>query len=286
MSAARRERKTTRDVALAMFLELVFATPSAGAAPPVSKPSGASVDACLKSAEQSQPLRAQGKLIEARTELIACSSASCPAAIRTDCTQWLAEVERALPTIIVRARDEHGDRSDVRVSIDGVSAATRLDGLPIPLNPGEHALHFEAPGTKPVDQKVVIEQSSRDRVITVTFASPDGRNQSSRTVEPRPVAARPPLVSWILGGAGVLAIGGGSALWVIGSSAHDDLESTCAVTSSCAHADVVSARTKLIAGDVLVGAGVIALGVAIVLAVVGSADERAPIKARASYGGR
>lgn len=286
MSAARREKKATRHVALAMFLGLVFAAPSgAGAAPPAAKPSGASVDACLKSAEQSQPLRAQGKLIEARTELIACSSASCPAAIRTDCTQWLAEVERALPTIIVRARDEHGDRSDVRVSIDGVSVATRLDGLPIALNPGEHALHFETSGMKPIDQKVVIEQSSRDRVVTVTFAPPDGGNPS-RTVEPRPTASRPPLLSWILGGAGVLAIGGGSALWVIGSSAHDDLESSCAVTSSCAHSDVVSARTKLIAGDVLVGAGVISLGVAIVLAVVGSADEKAPVKARASYGGR
>jgi hypothetical protein len=36
--------------------------------------------------------------------------------------------------------------SDVRVTVDGRELTTRLDGRPIPIDPGKHAFHFERGG--------------------------------------------------------------------------------------------------------------------------------------------
>ncbi|HEY6462313.1 MAG TPA: hypothetical protein VIY73_19230, partial [Polyangiaceae bacterium] len=89
-------------------------------------------EACFSAAESAQRVRAQGHLLDAREKLRVCAHPTCPAAVRDDCTTWLAEVEEELPSIVVHARDAAGnDVADVRVLVDGVKVAERLDGLPV-----------------------------------------------------------------------------------------------------------------------------------------------------------
>jgi hypothetical protein len=67
--------------------------------PPAAAPAPAAAgerDACATSAEEAQALRRAGKLAEARDQLRACSAASCPEPVRTDCSARLAEVEKTL----------------------------------------------------------------------------------------------------------------------------------------------------------------------------------------------
>src|SRR5215472_11973757 len=80
-----------------------------------SLPAGA-VDkaACVDAAETGQRLRKEGRLISARDSLLVCASPECPEVVSQDCTGWLGEVQRRLGSVVVRARDPHGETlSDV-----------------------------------------------------------------------------------------------------------------------------------------------------------------------------
>lgn len=82
------------------------------------------VEACFAAAEKAQPLMKQRKLRAAQRQLEACGRESCPRAARTDCQRWLADVTRAEPTVVFVAREERPSGEsravdDVRVSVDG-----------------------------------------------------------------------------------------------------------------------------------------------------------------------
>jgi hypothetical protein len=251
------------------------------------------VETCANAAEESQALRRDGKLTQARRALVTCARAGCPAFIRKDCTGWLAEVERNLPSVVIRAIDAKGkDLTKVRVLADGVVLAESLDGRPINIDPGEHAITYETDGAAPVTETVLIRQAETSRLLTVTFAAPPAAAppvKADKETEKgkESAAATPhrsiPIASWILGGGGLVLGGLGVALWASGTSDHASLESGCAVTRSCAQSDVDSAQTKLLVGDIAIGAGIVAIGAAVVLALV-SKDAAPASRAMARFG--
>lgn len=221
----------------------------------------ADVKACLDAAESAQTRRREGKLLEAKSQLISCSAPACPAQVRNDCVRWLSEVEAALPSILLRAQDESGrELVNATFELDGGRAAS--DGKPIVLDPGRHVLRATASGATATED-LIVRQSEHDRIVTIRVVS---SKPSAEHEKPRAF----PLPAYVLAGAGVALLATGAVLGILGAREHDDLEETCAKTSSCLHDDVVRARTKLIAGDVLMGTGLVAIGVGVVLALTGS----------------
>lgn len=84
---------------------------------------------CLDAATKGQRLRDAHKLLDARVQLRICAAAECPAVVQSDCAHWLAEVEHALPSIVITARNGAGaDLVEVTVSVDGQPLMSRLDG--------------------------------------------------------------------------------------------------------------------------------------------------------------
>src|SRR5262245_7561005 len=77
------------------------------------------VDKCVSSAEAAERLRDRAKLLDARKELLQCTREICPGVVRKDCAAWLADVDRSIPTIVVRLRDRAGNDVQARVWIDG-----------------------------------------------------------------------------------------------------------------------------------------------------------------------
>jgi hypothetical protein len=76
--------------------------------------------ACADAALKGQTLGRSHKLVAAREQLRVCAQSMCPTLVRTDCASWLADVEKALPTVVVTAKDEAGrDLYDVKVSANG-----------------------------------------------------------------------------------------------------------------------------------------------------------------------
>ena len=64
-----------------------------------------------------------------RAALRICSGASCPAAIRADCVDWLDQVAHSLPSVVVTARARGADILAVKVFIDGKLATETADRL-------------------------------------------------------------------------------------------------------------------------------------------------------------
>ena len=231
-------------------------------------PAFADIPACLQAAERAQPLRRGGELRAARAQLIACSSSSCPRAVRADCTQWLAEVESALPSVVIQARDAGGaDVGDVTVMIDGVVQQRALDGLAMPVDPGTRLFRFDAPGRAAAQQTLVIREGEKNRVVPVVLVRLGDQGRTAPTVNVERERSAVPLGAWVLGGVGLLAASGGVVLWAGGVSERDDLRTRCASASSCEQGDIDAAKTRLVVGDVLVGAGVLAVAAGVWLAL-------------------
>jgi hypothetical protein len=148
---------------------------------------------CNDAHTQAQPLRRAGQLRAARQQLRTCASQSCPAILRDECVQWLDEVGRAIPTLVLEAKDQDGnDRSDVRVTLDGQVVAQHLDGNAIEIDPGEHDLVFEAAGGVALTRHVVIGIGEKDRHERATL-------EVQRAVvpppPPAPVEVPPPVAT-------------------------------------------------------------------------------------------
>lgn len=217
---------------------------------------------CATAADQAQQLRDEGKYRRAREQLLVCARDVCPAPIKRDCLDWLTQVETTAPTVVFGAKEGTKDLSDVKVSVDGVAVTDRLDGKPVQMDLGKHAVKFEYQGqTK--EEDVIIGAGQKNRNVTVVFGAvaaapggtPPGGPAGGDTSKQGSIV--PALV---VGGIGVVAIGSFAIFGLGGKSDVSHLEDTC--KPHCAQSDVDSARTKLIIADISLGVGVVALGVA------------------------
>jgi hypothetical protein len=246
---------------VALAVGTSFVLPARGAPRDVAAvPVRDKANACIAAAERAQPLRRDGKLALARPELALCARPVCPDFVRADCVRWLAEVDAQQPSVRVDARTPTGESvRDVRVVVDGKELTRRLADPPLVLlDPGRHQLRFERAGSEAVEDDVTLRLGDQEVRVAVTFM-PEGAGKSRGVVVP--------LAGWITGGAGVLAIGAASTLWILGRNEHASLAATCAPSHACTEAAVDSARTKLVVGDVAFGAGLVTLGVAAYLVV-------------------
>jgi hypothetical protein len=233
-------------------------------------------DECIAAAEQSQPLRHDGRLKAAHEKLITCSRPECPAVVRTDCTKWLADVETLMPSIVVRAVDASGaDVVGVRVFVDGQPLDTGFDGKELDVDPGAHTLRVEHEGSVPVEQQIVVRESERHRMVSVSFvpappAAPAGGPLSGTEAGAQPQGSRRSLVLPIaLLGGGAVALGVASYFWASGLSDRSDMASSCAITHNCSQSRIDASKNKLVAGDVIgitdivaaaIGAGIFVFG--------------------------
>lgn len=223
------------------------------------------VDACASASEKGQELRDQAKLTAARELFVTCAAERCPAVVRKDCTTWLAEVDEALPSVAIHARDAAGkDLTDVRVTVDGATFAERLDGRAQALDPGAHTFVFEAAGLPKVTQKLLLREREKGRLVDVVL----GRTEPPAP-EKRPFSI--PSAAWILGGASLVGFGVLAGFGLSAKTAVDDMRTSCA--PGCSPGRVDDARRDMILANVGLGAGVLALGAAAIVVLV---ENRSP----------
>ena len=225
------------------------------------------VDECASAAEQGQALRNQGKLGEARGRLRVCAASTCPGTIRVDCARWLEDLDAAQPSFVVRATDPSGnDVPDVTVKLDGRIIATRLDGRAYPVDPGEHTVACERPGNLEYIQKLVMRLGERNRSVACGLVA------ASTRLPPPPSPPAPPgrgsALPWVVGGTGAATAAAGIALWVWGTHDLRALHDRCDFAEpGCTDADRSAIRTRLVAGDVAVLLGGLAVATAVWLFV-------------------
>jgi hypothetical protein len=282
----RRATVPVRRAAAAAVLAVVVAGPAARAEEPAPAPAVPAPAAeepskleCVSHHEAAQVARRDARLLEARAALQLCSRASCPAAIRADCVDWLAEVQRSLPSVVVTARARGADVVDVRVFADGKLVVDKLTGAAIDVDPGEHRFRFESPPWPAVERKVLVSEGVKGRPIDVELAPP--------LPAPKPAAATaiaaPPSPTlprhlerfdYILGG---VAAGGLATFAVVGGIGLYDrhqLQQQC--QPFCSDDQVAAVRTKFLVADVALGAAVVSLAV-LYLRATHPPDSRAAV---------
>jgi hypothetical protein len=261
----------------------------------VLAPAAARADdsACIAASEQELALRQQGKLHDALKQLAVCADASCPDEVKTECARRVADVDAAMPTLILGAKDGAGnDRVDVRVLMDGAPLLTRLDGLSVAIDPGSHVFRFETEGQDAVEKTLVLREGEKERRETVVLGPVPVAPPA--TVAPAPPAPAvfstpppaPPRSSWttqktlavLAAGLGVAGVGVGAVLGGYAISSQDREKSDCGSASSCprplqAKEDYDKATQNATAATVFLSAGAALVAVGAVLWFTAKAPE-------------
>lgn len=224
---------------------------------------------CVSSFEDGQRLMQEGRLVAAREQLLVCAQSGCPAAVSERCAEWIASVDRDLPTLIVVARDESGhDIADGTLFVDGKVAAERLDGRAVPLDPGEHVVRVEHADSLPAEDRVVARAGEKNRLLPLVLharaatapvaAADTGAGAPPGTATPD--RRRTLVLPIALASAGVVALA--SSIFFATSAADDEDELRARCAPACSEHDAAVIDRKNAIAGVSLAIGIVSLGAA------------------------
>jgi hypothetical protein len=227
--------------------------------------------ACAASYEQTQRLRQDGKLVEAHEQAVLCAQSSCPALLTADCAHWVDELDQALPSVVVTARDAGGkDLPGLRVMVDGRELPRQRSGLALTLNPGPHRFRFQAPGRTPVEREEVVLQGRKNQTIEVVLGEPTTATpaKAQRSAQP-----------WLYVAASTSALGaiGFAYFGLIGRAREHDAQNGCA--PRCTDSDLGPMKQAYLAADISLGLAAVGIATSLVLLATSASSERAPAQA-------
>jgi hypothetical protein len=220
--------------------------------PSLSRADVGNVQACVTAAEDGQKLRDGGSYAHARERFIVCAGDGCPGEVRRSCVGWLGELEKVTPTVVFGAQARGGEIADVRVSLDGTLVAERIDGKPIPVDPGAHRFRFEHAGDDPVDQTTVVRAGEKERLISVRFGPEPALISPSPASRPSPPPPTSRTSAYVLGAVGLASLAAGAVLDLSGYAFLQQCNSDTSCTGSHERAEV---EWRFVTGDLLLGAG-------------------------------
>jgi hypothetical protein len=237
-------------------------------------------DTCVDAYDGSQRLRREGKLLEAKSQLLQCAQEQCPEAVAKECTRWLREVNESLPTVVFGVRDARGqDVGNARVTSQGKVLAERIDGRAVELDPGQHSVRFELPDGRTIDKTIVVREGEKNRLIELSLPAPPEAAKPApapkpkpkppaETETPPPASIGIPTLAIVLGAVGVVALGSFAYFAIDAKSDVDDMKRKGGCAPSCPQDKVDTAERKALIADISLGVGLAALaGAGFVLVV-------------------
>jgi hypothetical protein len=281
-----------RRLLLRLLAALALATPSVSAQTAPAAPTSSSAPApspapiptppsehetregCLANHEQSQLRRIEKRLIGARSAARACAITACPAAIRSDCSEWVAELSKLIPTVLLVAESGSGELENVRVTLDGVVLTEKLDGTAIEIEPGPHLLRFEHGTEPPIDRRIDVPEGEKGFMVRVRFAGeapPPTPVAPVPPVAPAPAAPRDPgtrpvpILTYVFGGVAVAAAGTSAVLAANAFSEKSKASEECA--PNCSEERIDDIHGRFVLADVAGGVAIASAGVAVLFYV-------------------
>jgi len=243
--------------------------------------------ACISASDEGQQLRDDGKYTRAREAFERCARESCPVLLRVDCVHWLLDLDQSSASVVINAKDDKGnDLVDVTVTVDGQVLASKLDGKPLPVDPGAHLFRYEAAGFPPMEEHAVIHAAEKNRALNVRFgaaiaprpSSDVGTRRSDEAqVAPDVVVVAPPITAaavvpankprvaaWVFAGVAVAAFTSEAYFGITGLSQRstDIGPGGCAAQKNCAPSEKADIQTKFAIADVSLGVGLVSAGLA------------------------
>lgn len=190
--------------------------------------------------------------------------------------------------------------NETTVKIDNVKLESSALGSQIPVDPGERSVEISAPGHKTLTMKVTVGAEHDVQTLTVPKLEAEAAAEPPPTGDtpPPPTGDQPPaadtgpktapsssVLPYVVGGAGVVALGVGTAFAFMARSAYDDAESACPSHTGCSK-DAIDQRdkaeTRANIANIGVGIGIVGIGVGAVLLLTGSKEGASAEKATRS----
>jgi len=267
-----------------------------GAAPPDEssdyEPLSDSTQRCVAAFRNAQKLRRKTELLAARQHLLSCLQPGCPAILTDKCTQWIREVDDAMPSVVIEATDSAGRSiTTVRVTADGKRVLQGLTERPLQLDPCDQLLRFEHPGAPVLRKWVVLRRGEKRRRVTLAFSDtpqswyrPVQQAESSPPDEPG--LWSPLAIGGLSLGAAALTIGGITG--VVAMNQLAEIEESCP-NDLCPPEleddfDRAATISHLSTGSFIVGGVAATIGILAIVeaAVRAGADAEGELSARAS----
>lgn len=209
------------------------------------------VEACLEAHERAYVARDAGDMLTTTAELRLCAASDCPPLVQRDCVEWLADVERSIPTVLVKITVEGSDKKPERFWIDDIEMD--VPDEPLKLNPGNHVFRATARvGSEMLTRElsVLVQPSVRRQQITLDISEDPPPAVEGQNAGPAGDGGRRlRLVGFSLLGMGIAT---GVTTLGLGVSAivdHGEFEERCAPFCDAAQSRSIQAR--FLAADVL-----------------------------------
>lgn len=263
---------------------------------------------CVAANESAQDLQSASKLIEARERLRVCAAEACPRAVRMDCAERLGAIQKALPTIVLSAKDPGGVAlGSATIAIDGAALPDALDGTPIPVDPGTHTFTVMLAGRASVSLRFALDQGDAVRRDVVLKAlrpaaarAPGPATSEDESASPfAPAAALDDsdswartlrLAGWSAIGVGAAGVALGSIFGIMGLTQRAPLSKVCDPSGSCTattpperqaiQSDIDGVHFDGVASTISFAVGVVGLGTGAALLFLASqkpaSDARPP----------
>jgi len=223
---------------------------------------------CAAGYENTQVLRRAGRLVEARASAIQCSSQSCPEVLAKDCARWVADIEPAIPRVVLSVKDGSGaPLGGVSIYLDGKPVTGTASGQSIEVDPGEHVLRFEHPPEKPIEKRVLIVEGEKNHRVSVSFG--DLRPTSS-VGAPAVSPSASPLAAWLAASVSAVALVTSAVFGVRALQQRSELE-RARCKPRCNPNDVLALQRSAAFADIAGAAAVVAAGGAVYLFLSSSA---------------
>ena len=235
-----------------------------------------SIESCIEHHSKGQVQRDEVQLLAAQASFRACAVEECPAPIRSECEEFLRDVTKLVPSVVLSARDDQGrDLEDVKVELDGETLNGAMGGVAIDVDPGRRSFVFRAADGRVVEQTVVVREGLKAQQVAATFPAPATPVTQTADVEAGASSgAGRSALPLVFAGVGVAALASFSYFALTGRSKHNDLKASCAPDCTQAQADEVS-RSYLLADISLVVAAA-SLGAGAYFYFTPQGDETSP----------
>jgi hypothetical protein len=221
------------------------------------EPEGDARAQCFEAHTAVQELRRDGKLLEAREKVSACSASECPGAIINDCVDFMTELDKTTPSMVFEVKLDGQSADDAQVYVDDVLVQDLVSGYQV--NPGRYTIRVVLAPFEPMIRTVTLPAGQRMRLVSFEFQSASKASApTSRALEPVVEVSRPtPVAVYPLLGLGVAGLASFGVMSTLGNNEQDELEDTC--SPNCTDDELSKMKTMYLIGDISAGVGAAAL---------------------------
>ena len=176
-------------------------------------------------------------------------------------------LQASIPKLVIQ-RGSGAEAAEIQ--LDGVALGASSVGVPVPLDPGPHAISAKAPDALPFSQTVTILENEQKTVdVTLAPEPQETRPTTPPGTEPPVDKSNPRLIPYVIGGVGIASLIGSGVLFALRQSTLSDLEAQCGPNHdqcpSSAAGDYSNLKLYNVTSQVALGVGVACVGTSVTM---------------------